>query len=62
MNMQLYTKTVKYEEKKCFSTIIQGYEYFVKNTPFLGLELIFTTSDYLAKNFLNQYTYLHKFC
>jgi hypothetical protein len=27
---------------------------FVKNEPFLGLEFIFTTSDYLERNFCNK--------
>jgi hypothetical protein len=54
MKMQVYIKEKCKMWIKEFSMIIYRYnEYFVKNLPFMVLELIFTKSEYLERNFLN---------
>jgi hypothetical protein len=52
MKMQVYIKEKCKIWIKEFSMIIYRYnEYYVKNLPFMVLELIFTKSEYLERKF-----------
>ncbi len=55
MKMQEYIKAKsKMWLKKLLKITLWWNEYFVKNVPFLDLELIFTTSEYVDGNFLDK--------